>query len=102
MMENLNEIDWPEIYTSINEKGFALIPDVLSKTDCTELKNLYPQPELYRNVINMQRYRFGQGEYKYFNYPLPVLIEKLRKEFYSPLSVIATQWATLLVTEATY
>ncbi len=101
-MKSANELMWSEITACLNEKGFALIPEVLSKTDCTKLKSLYPQPELYRNVINMQRYRFGQGEYKYFNYPLPALVEKLRNKFYPPLSVIANQWATLLGDNATY
>ncbi|HEV8513083.1 MAG TPA: 2OG-Fe(II) oxygenase [Cyclobacteriaceae bacterium] len=101
-MKNVNEISWPEIKSSLNEKGFALIPEVLSKKDCIELINLYPKQGLYRNVINMQRYRFGQGEYKYFNYPLPNLIQKLREEFYVPLATLANQWSSLLADEPTY
>src|SRR6478609_8439752 len=101
-MKNVNEIEWPEIKTSLNEKGFALIPEVLSKKDCDELINLYPKQELYRSVINMQRYRFGQGEYKYFSYPLPGLIQELRERFYNPLSTIANEWSTLLELGITY
>ena len=102
VMKNSNEIVWPEINASLNEKGFAQIPEVLSKEDCNGLIGLYPKEELYRNVINMQRYRFGQGEYKYFNYPLPEIVQQLRKEFYKPLSTVANQWATLLGNETTY
>jgi hypothetical protein len=101
-MQNINEIPWSPIYNSLNENGFALIPEVLSKKDCTELISLYPKQELYRSVINMQRYRFGQGEYKYFRYPLPQLIQQLREKFYKPLSTIANQWATLLKNEIIY
>ncbi len=93
---------WPKIHTSLNEKGFALVPAVLSKKDCAELVNLYPKQELYRNIINMQRYRFGQGEYKYFNYPLPTQVLQLREAIYKPLSVVANQWATVLNHETTY
>jgi len=95
-MKNVNEIAWHETCKSLNEKGFALIPEVLSKEDCSELVSLYPKQELYRNVINMQRYRFGQGEYKYFNYPLPQLIQQLREQFYIPLATLANQWSSLL------
>lgn len=87
---------WPAIYTSLNDKGFALVTEVLSKKDCDELVSTYPKEELYRNVVNMQRYRFGQGEYKYFNYPLPHQVQQLREAFYTPLSALANQWATAL------
>lgn len=101
-MKNTNEIEWIQIKTSLNEKGFALIPEVLSRKDCIELISLYPKQELYRNVINMQRYRFGQGEYKYFNYPLPQSIQQVREQFYLPLATLANQWSSLLENDATY
>ena len=101
-MKKINEIGWSEINASLNERGFALISEVLSKKDCTDLIGLYFRQELYRNVINMRRYRFGQGEYKYFNYPLPRPIQQLRKQFYIPLASLANQWTSLLGNETIY
>jgi hypothetical protein len=101
-MNSITEMRWPQIRTSLNEKGFALLPEILSNKDCTELVSSYPKEELYRNVINMQRYRFGQGEYKYFNYPLPNQIQQLREVFYKPLSAVANQWVTVLNHDTTY
>jgi len=101
-MKNVDEFEWPEIKASLNEKGFARIPEVLSKKDCAELIGLYLKPELYRSIINMQRYRFGQGEYKYFNYSLPKLIQQIREQFYEPLSTIANEWSSLLELGITY
>jgi len=95
-MITINEIAWSEIQASLKEKGYALIPEILSKKDCNELINLYPRQELYRNVINMQRYRFGQGEYKYFSYPLPQPVQQLREQFYVPLAAVANEWSSLL------
>jgi uncharacterized protein len=92
-MENLN---WLSIENSLNNKGYALINNALTKEECGQLTKLYPNPDLFRSVINMQRYRFGKGEYKYFNYPLPSIIQKLREELYKPLSKIANQWMQLL------
>ena len=85
-------IEWQSIYQSLDERGYAIIPDFLSKEICLKLAQDYSEPSLYRSTINMKRYRFGEGEYKYFSYPLPPQIQLLREELYSPLSIIANQW----------
>ena len=72
--------------------------NVLSEAECKHLAGLYDDNYLYRSIINMQRYRFGQGEYKYFNYPLPPTIQSLREILYSPLAAIANQWMEKLET----
>ncbi len=92
----MKNTDWLPIGKSLNNKGYALMNNALSKEECEQLIKLYPNPELFRSVINMQRYHFGKGEYKYFSYPLPSLIQKLREELYKPLSIIANQWMQLL------
>jgi uncharacterized protein len=44
----------------------------------------------------MERYRFGLGEYKYFNYPLPELIQTIRENIYPKLAPIANNRMKLL------
>lgn len=85
-------MDWAFHKKNLNEKGFTILPSVLSKEECDHVSGLYGDNYLYRNTINMKRYRFGEGEYKYFNYPLPPIIQVLREEFYRPLSGIANEW----------
>ncbi len=53
---------------------------------------MYGEEELYRTTINMTRYRFGNGEYKYFFYPFPDIIQHLRESFYSELAKTANRW----------
>ncbi len=100
-MKNVGTLNWNEINQELNQKGFASIPELLSKEECEQLIHLYSMP-LYRSVINMQRYRFGLGEYKYFNYPLPKTIQTLREEFYPKLAVVANQWSELFAIETKY
>ena len=91
-MTSIEHMDWKKIYDSLNEKGYTIIPKVLSPDECRHLSGLYDDHYLYRNTINMERYRFGKGEYKYFNYPLPPTIQTLREIFYVPLSRLANEW----------
>lgn len=89
-------------YRSINEKGYAILPSLLSPELCESLIEAYHDPTRYLKTIDMQRYRFGQGEYKYFNYPLPDVIQQLRNDLYVHLAAIANEWATQLNTGISY
>jgi uncharacterized protein len=91
-MKDIQHMNWSTIYSALNEKGFYILPGVLSPEECRHLSGMYEDNYLYRNVINMQRYRFGKGEYKYFNYPLPPVIQSLRELFYTPLRILANEW----------
>ena len=97
-MKDIDPMDWLNVKENLNAKGFAVIENVLSEGECKHLSGFYDDNYLYRSVINMQRYRFGRGEYKYFNYPLPPIIQSLREIFYSPLATVANEWMQKLET----
>jgi hypothetical protein len=44
----------------------------------------------------MKRYRFGSGEYKYFSYPLPAVVQTIRETIYPKLAPIANDWMKVL------
>ncbi len=98
----LSEIDWNSIKASLNEVGFATVPHILSPQQCQTLIENYDDTQAYRKTVVMERYRFGMGEYKYFNYPLPEITQKLRNGIYPHLAPIANEWMRLLKIDTTY
>ena len=86
----------------LHEKGFAIVKNVLSKAACETLIRGYNADDTYRKTITMERYRFGLGEYKYFQYPLPPLITELREKVYAELAPIANQWMEVLKIDTRY
>lgn len=94
--ERIGQADWQSITAHMNTQGYALLPGILSDKECDELKAGYDEPGHYRKTITMERYRFGKGEYKYFNYPLPGLINTIRETIYPQLAVIANNWMKAL------
>ncbi len=101
-MEKIKNSNWVEIRESLDLHGSALIKDVLSQKQCDEITGFYKEETLFRSTINMQRYRFGKGEYKYFNYPLPKAILSMRENFYQPLVSIANDWMGRLGIDQVY
>lgn len=69
---------------------------MLTARECEEIRALYTQPDLFRSKIDMARYRFGRGEYQYFNYPLPARIDELRRQLYGELVATARDWTAAL------
>jgi hypothetical protein len=96
ILSRLETVDWQNVAEEMNAKGFALIPHVLSGEQAEELKQGYNDPAAYRKTVVMERYRFGLGEYKYYNYPLPELIQTIRENMYPKLAPIANSWMKVL------
>lgn len=92
----LESIDWQKVASSLNLNGYALIPKVLSESQCHKLIEGYGNHRWYRKKVIMERHRFGLGAYKYFSYPLPALIQELRVGIYRYLSPVANLWMQLL------
>ena len=89
----MKAIDWLSVSAAMNEAGYAILRGLLNPDCCAELKRLYNDSGVvYRSTIDMNRYNFGRGEYKYFAYPLPDRIALLRTTLYPPLAEIANEW----------
>ena len=101
-MLNMNTTLWNDTYDALNEEGYAILPDLITKQDCENLIEMYGDSSKYRSIINMQRYRFGKGEYKYFSYPLPSVIQSIRESVYEGLAPLANEWMQKLSIDIEY
>ena len=81
-----------QVDADLDAQGAAIIPGLLAPDDCRELAALYPRDDVFRSRVVMARHGFGRGEYRYFAYPLPPLVERLRTALYPALVPLANRW----------
>lgn len=93
---------WPEIARDLDDRGWALMPQLLDAQQCLALRALYAQPKLFRSRVIMARHGYGQGEYQYFARPLPASIAQLRAALYPHIAPIANAWAERLGQDMRY
>ncbi len=96
IQKKLSAVNWQNVSEEMSKKGFVIVPKILASETCDRLIDDYDKSSLYRKTITMERYRFGLGEYKYFDYPLPGLIQTIRENVYPKLAPIANKWMQLL------
>jgi hypothetical protein len=94
--DRIAAVDWIQIERDLDQLGYALTGRLLSVDECASLVALYDNRECFRNRVDMTRFRYGEGEYKYFAYPLPELVAEMRDALYAKLAPIASRWSKLL------
>jgi hypothetical protein len=90
------EIDWIAVRSMLNQRGFAILPPILTEPECQSLIALYPNRDRFRSRVDMARLRFGIGEYKYFANPLPAIVSELRETLYPRVAPIANEWSAAI------
>lgn len=88
--------DWTAIGARLDDVGGALLPRLVDDEQAAELRALYDRDGLFRSTIDMNRHRFGSGEYRYFDRPQPAVIDELKQALYPHLLPIARDWWTKL------
>jgi uncharacterized protein len=91
----IDELDWHQLAAQLDERGFALTAQIFTPQESRELADLF-EGNGFRATINMAQHRFGDGRYRYFDYPLPTAIHGARAALYGHLAPIANRWGELL------
>jgi hypothetical protein len=100
--DRVARLDWPGIAAGLDDAGHALSGQLLTADECAAVRELYDDPGRFRATVDMARHRFGSGQYRYFDHPLPDLVAELRAAFYRHLLPVARVWADRLRWDATW
>jgi hypothetical protein len=98
----VDAIDWAQAANDLDAQGCAVLKGLLTADECRALAALYPDDRHFRSRVVMGRHGFGRGEYKYFAYPLPEPIAKLRPALYARLRDVADRWNEAMGFEIRY
>ena len=96
MSARVETLDWSRIGQDLAARGCATTGVLLDREACEALAAGYDDDALYRSRIVMARHGFGQGEYKYYAYPLPAPVLALRTALYPHLADVANCWEAAL------
>ena len=83
---------WSALSAELDANGCVILPQLLAPQECAEIAALYPVESHFRSHVHMARHGFGKGEYRYFDYPLPDLVQGLRTALYPHLAAVANAW----------
>ena len=96
MQHRVSELDWDELERTLFADGYVLVPNVIDARACSDVAAMYASDDLFRSRVHMEAHGFGRGQYRYFRYPLPELIQSLRESLYTRLAPIANRWMEAL------
>ena len=100
--ERVEGIAWQRVESDLDAYGGAVLEHLLTPKECDAVSAMYPEDAVFRSRVVMTRHGFGRGEYKYFRYPLPRLVEELRTHLYPRLAPIANRWNEVLRIDVRY
>jgi uncharacterized protein len=101
-VERIRRLDWRTLEEELDLQGSTVLKGVLSPEECSSIAKLYAAEKPFRSRVVMGRHGFGRGEYKYFAYPLPDVIQSMRTELYAKLFPLANRWNEAMNIETRY
>ena len=102
LADRVGALDWAGIGADLDAQGCATTGAVLAPGECATLAAAYDADAPFRSRVVMARHGFGQGEYKYYAYPLPEPVAALRAALYPRLAEVANRWDAALGREAQF
>ncbi|MBT2295638.1 2OG-Fe(II) oxygenase [Pseudomonas fluorescens] len=102
LAQQISTHDWSALEQNLDQDGSAIIRNLVTARQCKMLSGRYAEGDLFRSKVIMARHGFGRGEYQYFRYPLPDVVQQLRQSLYSRLVPLANRWNECMGLEVRY
>ncbi|MBL8795683.1 MAG: 2OG-Fe(II) oxygenase [Planctomycetia bacterium] len=96
MRNTAKVLDWADIGQRLTRDGCVLIPTLLDPTTCVALQRMFEDDRLFAKTVVMDRADFGRGVYRYFQAPIPPLVDGVRRAVYPHVARIINEWQGLL------
>jgi uncharacterized protein len=90
--DRVAHVEWGAVERDLDAQGWATLPPLVEPAEAEAFIALYDDDDAFRSRVVMARHGFGQGEYRYFRYPLPGIVAELRACLYERLQPIACRW----------
>lgn len=100
--ERIDNLNWSDKGDQLTRRGHSIISRLLDAEQCRGLRELFHADELFARTVTMAKSRFGSGAYRYFDTPIPKLVDAVRQIVYRHLAPIANHWEELLRTSHRY
>lgn len=91
-MTRIETFDWRSIAGDLDRQGWSVLPKLLTADQSDAVADMYGDTPAFRSHVVMARHGFGKGEYRYFSYPLPDIVQELRTGLYPKLAPVANAW----------
>ena len=90
--EWVQRIDTQALHDGLDAQGWFVLRGLLTPAECAGMASMYGRGTSFRSHVVMARHGFGRGEYRYFAYPLPPLVQQWRTALYPLLQPMANEW----------
>jgi len=100
--DRIDTLDWKVLTNELDNFGYSILKSVLTRDECRMIAGMFEREDIFRSTVVMARHGFGRGEYKYWSYPLPKIVNDLRVSLYPHLATVATQWNASMKIDVSY
>jgi hypothetical protein len=100
--ERVEALDWGTVAVDLDVQGWTVLRSLLTDAECDEIAGFYDDDGRFRSQVVMASHGFGKGEYRYFAYPLPSLVQDLRTSLYPRVAPVANRWNERMAVDARF